>query len=186
MDYSNAKIYRIISNESGMQYIGATTQTLSRALSKHKHNYNSYLKKTFSYVTVFDILEKDNYDIVLIEQVKDCENIEQLNKKKREYIETLECVNKMIPLRTTEEYNKYYYQKHKEELKKLSYDYYKQHKENKKIYNKDYNKDEIKPIICKCGGKFIPRNKNVHLKSEIHKMYLDILDSIDNNNNSNP
>ncbi len=44
MDYKNSKIYRIVCNETGETYIGSTTQTLTKRLSKHKENFK-YLQK---------------------------------------------------------------------------------------------------------------------------------------------
>eukprot|EP00952_Eustigmatos_sp_NYUAD-ZCMA_P009908 40808-Eustigmatos_ZCMA.PRE.1 len=55
------------------------------------------------YVTSYKVIESGDYDIVLIEDFP-CDNKEQLHARERHYIETLECVNKVIPNRTSAEY----------------------------------------------------------------------------------
>jgi hypothetical protein len=64
-------------------------------------------------------LKNNNYDIILLENVS-CINKDELKARERFYIETLECVNKVIPGRTNQEYaadhkeqRKEYYEKHK-------------------------------------------------------------------------
>jgi len=119
MDYKNGKIYRIVCNETGLCYVGSTTQTLTKRLSRHKLNFRQYLNEKYHYVSSFDILEKNNYDIVLIEEYP-CENKNQLHKRERHYIETMDCVNKRIPTRPKSEYSKIYIEENKE--KKKEYD----------------------------------------------------------------
>ncbi len=67
--------------------------------------YNMYLEgKQKTAVTSFKILETGNYDIVLIENYS-CDNKDQLLATRERYkIETLDCVNKVIPKRTGKEY----------------------------------------------------------------------------------
>jgi hypothetical protein len=93
-NYSNGKIYRIVCNETGEQYIGSTTQSLALRLGQHKCHCNCISRQ---------ILERNNYAIVLIEEYP-CENKEQLCRRERHYIETMECINIQIPTRTCKEY----------------------------------------------------------------------------------
>jgi len=51
-DYQKGKIYKIVCNETGLVYIGSTTQALSQRLQGHKKNYKT-----------FKVLENDNYNI---------------------------------------------------------------------------------------------------------------------------
>lgn len=41
MDYKNGRIYVIRNTENDLCYIGSTTQSLSKRLSKHKHDRNT-------------------------------------------------------------------------------------------------------------------------------------------------
>jgi hypothetical protein len=96
-DYQTSKIYRIVCNETGEQYIGSTTQTLAQRLAQHKCKTSNCKSKK--------IIERMNYEIVLIEEYP-CENKEQLGRRERYFIETMDCVNKYIPTRTTREWRK--------------------------------------------------------------------------------
>ena len=44
MDYKNGKIYRIVCEETGRQYIGSTCSTLVKRLSNHKNKSKSQEK----------------------------------------------------------------------------------------------------------------------------------------------
>ncbi len=145
MDYKNSKIYQIICNETGLCYIGSTTQSLSKRLSKHKTNYKEYLEnKIKSYTTSFFIIENRNYDIVLIEEYP-CENKEQLHKRERYYIENMKCVNKNIPSRTRKEWYEENKEKHYEKSKEWRENNKEKVKEYKKEWrNKENNKEKIK------------------------------------------
>lgn len=138
MDYKNGKIYRIVSNTSGKQYIGSTTQPLSKRLSYHKYAYHRWIFGKGNFVSSFELIreglrQKGDYDvdIVLIEDYP-CESREQLHKRERHYIETTACVNMNIPTRTSKEYSQYYYQnkdkikecrkqRREEKIRKLEY-----------------------------------------------------------------
>lgn len=104
VNYQNGKIYRIVCNVTGKQYIGSTVSTLSTRLSQHK---NSLIKTCSSR----EVLISDDYNIVLIEDYP-CDRKEQLLQRERYYIEIMDCVNKKIPTRTKEEW----YQDNKERL----------------------------------------------------------------------
>jgi hypothetical protein len=147
-DYSRGKIYALVCNETGEQYIGSTTQSLSQRLSLHtymtKNGINGCKSK--------QILERGNYSIVLIEEYA-CENKNQLERRERHFIETMVCVNKIIPTRTKQEYindNQYfiierhsnYYQKNKTKLNEKSLKNYYENIEKKRNYYQK-NKDKL-------------------------------------------
>lgn len=98
VNYQNGKIYRIVCNVTGKQYIGSTISSLNTRLSQHK----KYIKDG-KYCSSKIVLEEGDYDIVLIEDFP-CERKEQLLQRERYYIETIECVNKKIPTRTQAEW----------------------------------------------------------------------------------
>ena len=159
VNFENAKIYKIVDNTNGNIYIGSTCEpTLARRLVKHRCDYNRYLaNKSQSYITSFDILKHNDYDIVLVEK---CNNItcrDELSSRERFYIESMECVNKRIEGRTNKEYaeankEKYtqyykdYKQKNKEHYKEIDKNYRETHKESIRLYKQNYrqeHKDEI-------------------------------------------
>ena len=91
MDYKNGKIYRLVCNVSGKQYIGSTTQSLTKRLWCHKNHFKSWKDGKHDYVKAFQIIENDDYDIILIEDYP-CQSKNELERRERYWIETLECI----------------------------------------------------------------------------------------------
>jgi hypothetical protein len=178
--YSSAKIYKIVCNVTGLIYVGSTCKLLCQRIAQHRTNYKRYLEGKFNYITSFKILENGDYNIILIEELKNCENIEQLRARERHYIESLECVNKRIEGRTPGEYRN----THKEEKKKIDKKYYElnkikliekqkkyaeMNKDKIKEYQKEYTKTNKQKIICACCNKeIVKRNFKEHEKTLNH------------------
>ena len=144
VNYNNGKVYKIVCNISGLIYIGSTTKKhLSQRLDKHRSAYKSWKNdNTKPYTTSFKVFENDNFKIVLLEAVN-CNTKNELTARERFYIESTDCVNKFIPLRSHKEYiqtnkesisekKKIYYEANKVELIKKAEEY------------RDINRDEIK------------------------------------------
>ena len=148
-NYQLGKIYKIVDNTNGNIYIGSTSEPrLSRRLSKHVTNYKQYLNDNSHFVTSFKIIENGNYDIVLIENCP-CNSKDELHKRERYYIETIKCINKVIPQRT----NKQYREDNKDKI----------------------NQQRKQKNICECGGKHSYDHKQQHLKTKKHKQYVSSL-----------
>lgn len=186
-NYNNGKIYRIISYNSGRQYIGSTCQKLSSRLSGHRRSYNTYIKgNTKTYCTSYKIIEDGNYKIELIINYS-CNSKEELTAKEGEYIRQLKCVNNIIPGRTRKQHyednkekllkkSKNYYEKNKEEIKKKHKIYRENNKErlleNRKISYQKNKKQNNKKLTCECGSIIIGRTYNRHCNSKKHINYL--------------
>jgi hypothetical protein len=150
VNYQNGKIYKLVSFQTDKIYIGSTCEKLSVRKAKHKASYKMYLDGKASYLTSFELLKLGDVDIVLLENCP-CENKEELHKKERFYIDTVNnCVNKFIPTRTGKEYYednrekikekfKEYREQNKDKLKELYKEYYETNKENLKEKMKEYN-----------------------------------------------
>ena len=167
-DYSNGKIYKIVCNITGEQYIGGTIQKLSQRLTQHVASS----KKTCRLCKSRDIILRGDYQIVLIENYS-CNNKEELERKEREHIESNICVNKYIPTRTDKEWRdtnkeilsikskeyreerkeviavkqKEYRDTHKEKIALTQKEYYDNHKEVIKLKSNEYydaHKEEVK------------------------------------------
>eukprot|EP01080_Neovahlkampfia_damariscottae_P011264 gene11264-gene4051 len=125
VDYSLAKIYKIVCNTTRLIYVGATCKPkLCQRLSKHVSNFKCFKNGKDHYVTSFKVLENNNYSIILLESVPQCINKDQLNQYERKWIEKIDCVNKRIEGRTSKEYRndkkdkiKQYYQDNKDKIK---------------------------------------------------------------------
>lgn len=178
-------------------YIGSTAEpTLARRLAKHRTDYKYYLSGKGSYViTSYDILENENYCIILIENCS-CDSKDQLKARERFHIENNECVNKNIPGRTTKEYHmdnkdrkkkhdKEYYANNKERISEAKKEYYTNNKERiseakKKYYvnNKERINNPEKHTCNVCGSvyKMYSSSRSRHEKSIKYQNALNLQD----------
>ena len=144
MDYSNGKIYKLVSNSITDIYIGSTCSELKKRKYGHKIKYDCWKNGKSEYITSFKLFDAGEVDIVLIESFA-CNSKDELYSRERYWIDNLECVNKVRPNRTDEErieYHKKYNETHKEQAQQ----YYQKNRdkfiEQMKIY-REQNKDTI-------------------------------------------
>jgi len=142
----NGKIYKIASPCHHLVYVGSTIQTLKQRLKKHESCYKQYLKNNYAYMTSFEILKKNCYEIILLEEIL-CNDRTELYKRERYYIEKNNCCNKYIPSKN----NKEYYQDNIEKIKE----------------------QKNKQFFCPCGGRFTRTNKSHHEHTIKHLIYLE-------------
>ncbi len=190
VNYQLGKIYKIVDNTNNNIYIGSTCEpNLARRLATHLTDYKRREIRNNN-MTSFQIFDNNNYDIILIENYP-CERKDELHARERYYIESLKCVNKVIPTRTDREYveankdkfelyRKIYYAENKEgKIKK----YLNTHKEEFKTKRHEYylnNKGDIqekRKIIkeCSCGGRHSSHHKSRHEKTNLHQNYINNL-----------
>lgn len=111
VNYQNGRIYKLVCNVTGLQYVGSTTLSLHTRKAGHVQTYKRWKEgKARGCITSFKIIEGGDYDIVLLEEVP-CDNKEQLHRAERRWIENLECVNIIHPTRTQAEYGKIWREK---------------------------------------------------------------------------
>ena len=79
MKFQSGKIYKIVDNTSNMVYIGSTCKTLEQRLKQHQSNYKAFKAGKSNFVTVFKILQNNNYKIELI-KLNPCDTKQELNK----------------------------------------------------------------------------------------------------------
>jgi len=134
-----------VSNNTGKQYIGSSCQKkLCSRLTGHVRKGNTCSSR--------EIIEDGNYEIILIENFP-CDSKDELHKRERYYIETLDCVNKVIPTRTQQEYyvanreqRKEYCKNNKEQIVKKKQEYYENNRGKNIEQAKEYyetNKERI-------------------------------------------
>ena len=162
VNYNEGKIYKIICNLTNEIYIGSTCKPLARRLVEHICGFKRWKNGKGDNVKSFQIIERDDYSIVLIENVN-CETKEQLLRRERFHIETNACINKCVPLRTLAEYR----YEHKEFIVEQKKEYYLDNKE--KLNEK---------IICECGGKYTHTHKAHHYKTIRHSIYQEKLNEL--------
>ena len=182
--YQKGKIYKLVSNYTDEIYIGSTIQPLSKRLGGHKLDFergNNLSSKK--------LMELGEVKIILIENFP-CETKEELLKRERFYIESMKCLNKIIPTQNRKEWR----EKNKNHIKKTSSEYYiknydkiskyrKDNKEDKDLKMKLYyikNKEKIKEkrsikYVCICGVECRKCAKARHEKSKKHITYINSL-----------
>ena len=161
------KIYQIVDKTNDNKYIGSTCGTLKKRLSKHKSDYNRFLKGLGGNVKSFDIIKNNDYVIELLE---DCQvkSKSGLFARERFYIENNNCLNKCIPGRTYKEYYIDNKEKYKENRKEYCKEYYDNNKEK-------FDEQKKEKFECDCGGRYSHTNKARHINSKKHQKYLETL-----------
>ena len=189
------RIYKITSSNTDKIYIGSTTKKLTERLRKHKNDYNCFKNGKKHFIKSYDILEKKDYEIQLLEKIE-YETKKELLEREGYYILKYRdiCVNICIPGRTKEQYRKDNANKMKQyridnadKLKQYRIDnadkmkqYYKDNADKIKEVSKQYIKDNADKIRenksekldCACGGRFTRSNKARHEKAIIHIKYV--------------
>ena len=99
VNYQLGKIYKIVDNTNGNVYVGSTCEpTLAKRLANHVSTYKRFLRTGKNRMTSYDILKNENYEIVLIE-IFPCSSKDELHAREKYFIESLQCVNKILPIR---------------------------------------------------------------------------------------
>jgi hypothetical protein len=190
--YENGKIYRIVCNTTGLQYIGSTTVTLRRRLSGHKDKFKAWKEGKTHNNTSFKVLE-NNFP---------CATKDQLHARERYWIETLTCVNKQRPTRTDQEYYKdnqckikeyreankdriltyakSYREAHKETILAKNKAWREAHKEEVLSQKKDYYvtkreeilKKQAEQFACECGSVVRKNDLARHKRTSKHQIWL--------------
>jgi hypothetical protein len=159
-DYQNGKIYKLWSPEGDDIYIGSTTETLCRRKVGHKTAYN--MGKNLTSKILFE-----KYTDVRIELIEEfpCDKKCKLLAREGHYIRTIDCVNKIVPDRTKQEYDKEYrkeyYKTNKEQIKEHS----KKYRENNSNHVKEQQSEKI---TCECGCETTRSHIARHKKSNRH------------------
>lgn len=201
--YQNGKIYTIRNYIDDLVYIGSTCCKLSERFYKHKkqREYKGDYMKLFKHVSALG--GWDNFYIELYEDFPCKNKNELTKREGEIIRLIGNGLNARIEGRTLKEYyidnqdilkaksNKNYHD-NKEQILKKQKEYYKKNKDLVASRNKAYiennkekvakamkeyyekNKEKInKKIICECGGTFCFSGRARHLKTKLHKNYLD-------------
>lgn len=138
--YQNGRVYKIVS--SGGVYVGSTIYPLEYRLRTHLSSLNSYKAGKIRYITVHDVLDYDDVDIIQLEFYP-CDYREQLLLREKYWINQIECVNKCNPIREegdAQEYHREYHQKMKNDPDYIAMRKRCQNKPEQKIKKRDYER----------------------------------------------
>jgi hypothetical protein len=180
-NYNLGKIYKIECSITGEIYIGSTCEpTLARRLAKHMDSYKSWKGGKGGKVTCYDMIERGNYKIMLVENVI-CNSKDELRAREGYYIKEYKlvdkCVNRKIEGRTHKEYK----QDNKDKIDIQNKLYAINHREEISIKQVKYRKDNAgalkeqssAPFVCECGGKCRHGDKARHFRTLKHLKFLD-------------
>ena len=158
-DYSQAKIYKLVSKSSDDIYIGSTCNPLKQRLSGHIWDYKMFLIGKQHFITSYHLANYENVQIVLVENFT-CQTNAELCKREGYFIRNTMCVNKVVPGRTRQEYR----DDNKAELIAKVKKYYTQNKA--KIDARRNAK-----FVCDCGGKYTRVNRAIHERTAKHQSF---------------
>lgn len=190
-NYQNARIYRLVS-ASGRQYIGSTTELLCRRMVGHRGKYKLWKQGKYPFMSSFRLFDEEGkVEIFLVENYP-CESHEELLRRERYWIETTDCVNKIIPTRTYKEYceankqqilerKKKHYQTNKDKISEQRKIYRESNKQQisermKKYY--ETNREQLleqnkQKIQCGCGVEFGRKGLSRHRRSKKHLRWVE-------------
>jgi hypothetical protein len=175
VNYSNGKVYKLVSFDTDAVYYGSTCSNLSKRLAGHKAHYKRWSNGSCSYITSFEVVQCDGVEIILVEKVN-CTSKEELHAAERKHVEANTCVNKNIPGRTREQYRqnkkelisvsgKKYYQENKKAILEYHDIYRAENRESLKMKQK-------KQLLCECGYNYTYAHTARHKRSKKHLKYL--------------
>jgi hypothetical protein len=139
----------VVCNITGKIYIGSTCKELSNRLAGHRSDHKRYLAGIGNYVSSFEIIKNGNYDIILIEVVN-AKNKMELRQRERHHIDSNECVNRLLPSRTKQQWNS-------------------DNADRIKATDKQYRS---KYCDCPCGSHIKNAQRTMHKKSNKHINYI--------------
>lgn len=154
IDYSKTIIYKLCCKDENITniYVGSTTNFTSRK-REHKKNCTKETSKeynSYKYRFIRDNGGWNNWDMILIENFPCLNNIEA-RKRERDVFELLGAtLNKEIPYREKNEYEKQYRAEGKHKITKSYLD-------NQEI------------VVCECGMNVVKRTLHRHRKNSLHK-----------------
>ena len=151
-------IYQIECLETGLVYIGQTTQTLKKRFADHKSKFKKGTNHTHS---VYEVL-KNGFAFASVVEIVDDDN--KLCERERYFIQNNECVNYFDGSFDRKEYQTKYREANLEKLKE-----YDKNRPNKI----ERNEKSREKISCPCGGYYTKINKARHERKS--KKHLDWL-----------
>ena len=192
MDYSKAKIYKVVNDVNDDIYIGATCQSLSKRMAEHRISMRSKRDKHIKLYQKMNEIGVEHFKILLIAETP-CDNVEQLRAIEGEYIKELGTLNSQVAGRTSSDYckefkeryyptKKIYRENNRDILNEKNREYYNTKKEEINIkHKKRYDEITSSKMTCEvCRTIHNKKNKPLHLRSKKHQ---EALNNLNNRNN---
>ena len=172
-DYQKGKIYKIVSEQTELFYVGSTAQLyLCNRMSVHKCHYKSFVdgigKKQSS---AGEILKYDDAKIVLLESFS-CNSKDELHAREQFWMDlTPDLIVNKLKAYVGDDKEQYYsemnrnnYYLNREARLKTVHKYREENKEKIQAYQREINQ-------CDCGMEYTSSHYNRHCKSKRHQEY---------------
>jgi len=154
VNYSEAKIYKVLNSVDEEIYVGSTTQQLAQRMAKHRYDSKRGNTKFHQHINCIGI---NNFYIELICKYP-CDNVEELNSKEGECIRKIGTLNKNVSGRN----GKQYYEDKRSKILEQKHQYYEQ---NKYI------------CTCICGSNVQKIKMTKHMRTRKHRLFIETLDA---------
>ena len=158
-----------------MTYIGSTIMSMNKRMNSHRIQCKRWLEGNTDYCSSYDIIKNENYELLIIEEVKK-ETVEECREREQWWIEFYEkdnLVNKCNANGLDLENKKIYSNNYREENKEKKAEYNKQHylkyykkKRQNYLENKDIILQQIKEYYSEKKDIILQKRKEYYLKNK--------------------
>eukprot|EP00438_Fugacium_kawagutii_P035570 Skav231951 [mRNA] locus=scaffold6053:118:606:+ [translate_table: standard] len=157
VDYSKAKIYKVLNDLDDDVYIGATCQSLNMRMVGHRKARTSTKHKNYKLYKKMNEIGVEHFYIELIKETP-CENKEQLRAIEGDYIRKYGTLNSKIENRTIKEWTEQY-KETKKEQNRIKYE-----KDREKILEQQKAYQKVKVVCNFCHMEMLRGSLNKHIK----------------------
>ena len=164
-NYQDGQIYTIrCKTDNTSIYVGSTTMTLSRRMAYHRGRGKTSKTRFYSCVN-------GNWGDWYIElyEVYPCENKQELCKREGEIIREIGTLNSEIAGRTAKEYEKEYYQKHREKRLEAARQYHQNHREKSLEVSRQYYQNHREEVLEVARQYNINCNEKIKERKKIYR-----------------
>ena len=168
--YAHSKIYKLVNDVDDEIYVGSTCMPLRKRLNSHRRCARS--KPRLPAYDHLDEIGWDNVHIVLLKEYN-LENKEEILAKERHWYDKLKPeLNRYRPRVSQEErveerreYDAAYYETNADKIKERGREYHAANADRRNDYLRRYRRQRL---VCECGGSYLERTKDRHLKTKKH------------------
>ena len=177
VNYSKAKIYKVLNSVDDEIYVGSTTQTLAKRMGKHRRNATQRNTKLYQHMNDIGI---DNFYIELIETYP-CNSTDELHKKEGEWIRRMGTLNQIVAGRTPQQYR----EENSDKVREANQKYRENNKDKIREKDRQYRENNSNICMCVCGSLVSKINMCKHIKTAKHKQFIETMsmtsnDEVDN------
>ena len=182
-DYSTGKIYQVVAPD-GSIYVGSTICRLNTRFNGHKTQYNRWKLGKGRNCTIFSIFDNNDISNCKIEllEVYPCNSRRELESREGYFIQTLNCVNKVVVGRDQKtwrqenpeklkEYRKTYNNANREKLNQKKTKYYIDNSDSIKDKRKNYVELNRDLINERNRARYHEKKNNIQKLSEYNELH---------------